>query len=160
MKHSILLSICMAFLCIGTVRADNDLNAEQTRLRSEIQSYLRAEGYLPEIDSDGEIKFKKEGAVYYVSFRAADENPMYATLFRVFSYPEGYSRNTIALATAELNLYKGVKVLCLDSSIRVEGGMFLRDARTFEYAFDKLMTQIDYVVGDFIDECDKVVAAN
>ncbi len=150
----------MMVLCMGTVHADNDLNAGQTRLRSDIQNYLRSEGYMPEIDADGDIKFKKEGSIYYVSIRSADENPMYATLFRVFTYPEGYSRNTVILATAELNLYKGVKVLCLDSSVRIEGGMFLSDAHTFTYAFDKLLRQIDFVVGDFIDECDKVAGTN
>lgn len=148
----------MVFLCMGTVRAANDLNPEQTRLRSDIQSYLRAEGYMPEIDSDGDIMFKKEGAVYYVSINPNDENPMYGILFRVFNYPEDYSRNTIVLATAELNLYKGVKVLCLDSSIRIQGDLFMANAKTFAYAFNKLMRQIEFVVEDFIDECDKVAA--
>lgn len=160
MNHSILLSLCMVFLCMGTVRADNDLNTDQTRLRSEIQSYLHAEGYKPEIDEDGDIMFKKEGTIYYVSINPVDENPMYVILFRIFNYPQGYSRNTVVLATAELNRYKGVKVLCLDSSIRIQSDLFMADAHTFAYAFEKLMRQIEFAVEDFIDECDKVVAGN
>ena len=62
-----------------------DLNSEQLALRNEIMSFLKEEGYMPEIDSDGDIKFKSEGNDFYVTVSATDENPMYVTLFRVFS---------------------------------------------------------------------------
>ena len=51
----------MAALTLPRAAAQDSLNAEQQALRSELYDFLKGEGYLPEIDGDGDIAFKAEG---------------------------------------------------------------------------------------------------
>ena len=48
----------MAALTLPRAAAQESLNAEQQALRSELYEFLKGEGYLPEIDGDGDIAFK------------------------------------------------------------------------------------------------------
>lgn len=64
MKKLLLLVLLMVG-CIGA-QAD-DLTGKAKTMRSEVMNYLRSEGYLPKIDSDGDIEFKKEGVKYWIS---------------------------------------------------------------------------------------------
>ena len=132
-----------------------DYSQEQLALRNEISKFLKEEGYVPEIDSDGDIRFKSEGHTYYVAVSTVDENPMYLSLYIPFNNPNGYSADDVVLATKELNKYKGVKVVCFDDSFRISGELYLRDADLFKESFYKLMFQIDNVRGDFMDEVKK-----
>ena len=154
MRKYLLLALIQ--LCaLQTLMAD-DLNSAQLKLRSDIQTFLKEEGFMPEIDSDGDIKFKKEGFTYYVSVSSNDESPMYITLFCPFSYPDDITRETLFMASAELNKYKGVKVMCYDKSYNIQCNMYLTTAEPFKYAFYKMMSQIASAKDDVRDECEKV----
>ncbi len=41
-------------------------------MQNQVKSYLQTEGYVPTIDSDGDIKFKSEGRTYYISMQNYD----------------------------------------------------------------------------------------
>mgnify|MGYP007069926914 FL=1 len=150
------LVVVLSMFCPIFSWADGkDYSQEQLALRNEISKFLKEEGYAPELDSDGDIRFKSEGHTYYVAVSAVDENPMYLSLYIPFNNPDGYSANDVVLATKELNKYKGVKVVCFDDSFRISGELYLRDAELFKESFYKLMFQIDNVRGDFMDEVKK-----
>lgn len=133
-----------------------DYSDEQLALRNEISNFLKEEGFMPEIDSDGDIKFKFEGRSYYASISTVDENPMYVSLFIPFNNPDDYSADVVLMATKSLNKYKGVKVVCYDDSFKISAELYLRDADLFKESFYKLMSQIDNVREDFMDECKNV----
>lgn len=139
-----------------TISYADELNANQLHLRTQISNFLKEEGFVPEIDSDGDIKFKYEGKSYYVSVSSTDNTPMYVTMFRPFEYPTEYSKETVKMASAELNLYKGVKLICLNNSFRIQAELYINDAEAFKYAFYKLRSQINNVSDDVIKECDNV----
>lgn len=42
---------------------------EKEEVRIEYMNYLTEEGYRPEVDSDGDVKFKREGRTYYIMAR-------------------------------------------------------------------------------------------
>lgn len=153
--RKILLFIIITFCYITASYAD-EYNASQLQLRTQISEFLKEEGFVPEIDSDGDVKFKYEGKTYYVSVSKTDNTPMYVTMFRSFEYPAKYSKETVKMASAELNLYKGVKLICLNGSFRIQAEMYINDAEAFKYAFYKLRSQISNVSDDVIEECDKV----
>ena len=161
MKRFIFAVLVGALLlpCI-TYAQTPEYNREQLALRTDLLNFVREEGYMPELDSDGDIKFKSEGQVYYISVSETDENPMYVTFFREFSNPEEYSAETVVMATKELNLYKGVKVLCFDRSFRIGAELFVRNAEPVKASFYKLKGIIDSVKSDFLDECAKVGGAS
>ena len=65
-----------------------------------------------------------------------------------------HNRSIVKLATAELNFYKGVKVLVYDNGTSsVQADMFMQNADAFKAAFKKLMTNFGYVEEDVLDEC-------
>lgn len=148
--------IVFCILCpINTWGDNKDLSQEQLELRTDISNFLKEEGFMPEIDSDGDIRFKSEGHTYYVTISSVDENPMYISLYIPFNNPDGYSADDVVLATKALNKYKGVKVVCFDDSFRISGELYLRDADLFKESFYKLMSQINNVREDFMDEIKK-----
>lgn len=137
-------------------QTDSGLNTEQLALRTDLLNFLKEEGFMPEIDTDGDIKFKSEGQYYYISISKTDENPMYVVLFRPFNNPDEYSAETIVMATKHLNLYKGIKVLCFDKSFRIGAELFVRNAEPVKAAFYKLKDLIDDVKSEFLDACKNV----
>lgn len=111
---------------------------------------------MPEIDPDGDIKFKKEGSFCWVRINPKDDSPMFITLFMELSNPKEYSSEVIKIASTELNFYKGVKVLCYKSFLRIQAEMYLNDAEPFKYAFYTMLGNIVSAKTDFIEECEKV----
>lgn len=150
----LLIAALLMLPAISFAKDDSEFNREQLALRSDLLNFLKEEGYMPEIDSDGDIKFKSEGQQYYISVSNTDDNPMYVVLFRQFSYPDEYSVETVVMATRSLNLYKGVKVLCFEESFRIGAEMFVRSAEPVKASFYKLKDIIDSVRSDFLDECE------
>lgn len=141
---------------ISFAQSDSGFNSEQLALRTDLFNFLKEEGFMPELDSDGDIKFKSEGQPYYISVSKTDENPMYVVLFRSFNNPDEYSAETIAMASTKLNFYKGVKVLCFDKSFRIGAELYVRNAEPVKSAFYKLKGIIDSVKSDFLDKCKNV----
>lgn len=150
--------LLLGVLLMPALLAQNpkNLNADQLELRSDVFNFLKQEGYMPEIDSDGDIKFKAEGKIYYVSVDAKDENPMYLVFYRPSTYPEKYSKNTLLLATEQLNRYKGVKLVCFNNFYRVGAELYLRSAEAFKGCFYQILNNIDALVSDILEECENV----
>lgn len=132
------------FACLLTVAAYSaELNAKQTQLRSDIMTFLKQEGFVPEIDSDGDIMFKREGKKWYVSFYANDVNPMYISLQRSYLYDETYTKDALAKILYELNAYKGVKMRLMNRSYTFAAELYLQESSVLTNAFYKLIKQID-----------------
>ena len=100
----------MAALTLPRAAAQDSLNAEQQALRSELYEFLKGEGYLPEIDGDGDIAFKAEGEMHWITVSSADSSPFFVTVIRSAPYVENYDYDRVLHAADELNLYKTVKV--------------------------------------------------
>ncbi len=158
MKRVIILIVFAFLLSPVMLRAQTDsgLNREQLALRTELFNFLKEEGFMPEIDSDGDILFKSEGHPYFICVSKTDENPMYVTFFRQFTNPEEYSSETVVMATKALNLYKGIKVVCFEQSFRIGAELFVRDAEAVKGAFYKLKAIIDSAKDEFLSACKNV----
>ena len=139
------------FMVLVMNASAQQLNNSQLSLRSNIRQFLVEEGFMPEIDSDGDIKFKKEGKVYYVRISSTDTSPMFVSLSIGFTYGETYNRQNIERNMNELNLYKGVKVVCFDNSYSFRAEMYLTNADTFRYTFYKLMGQLESIRDELIE---------
>ena len=69
-------------------------------------------GYMPELNTNGNIQFKKEGDKYFISIDKRDTSPMYLTVGLSYIYNDTYSVDKVSKALKELNAYKAVKVVC------------------------------------------------
>lgn len=128
--------------------ADGEFTTRQLALRSEIQSFLKQEGFMPEIDSDGDIKFKREGNTYYIRIDKANKSPMYLRLQSYYNYSDNLSKSKISAALPDLNLWKAVKVVMYESQFTVQADMFLTSSEAFKTVFYKLIS----IVSDLEDE--------
>lgn len=125
----------------------------QIKLRSDIMLFLKEEGYMPELDSDGDIMFKKEGSKYYVSIDKKDTHPFYVSLFLLYKYDETYSMEKVVSGLKELNRYKAVKVLCYKENYAYQAEMYLVNSEHFKYTFYKLMDQIVAMKSELAEIC-------
>ena len=151
MKRILLFFICLAIYT--SIVAQDKFNGEQLKLRSDIESFLREEGFLPEIDSDGDIAFKKDGDKYYVIIDSRDTSPFYITLSKFYSYGERLNRHNISEKLDKLNLKKAVKVLLNDKSYVLQSEMFIVNVESFKYVFYKLLKQIEVLEDDINTLC-------
>lgn len=158
MKRLILILIWgfLMFPYESFAQNDSEYNAEQLALQADLLNFLKEEGYMPEIDSDGDIAFKIEGKQFYMIISKKDDNPMFVILCRMFNYPDEYSKETFILATKELHLYKSIKVTCLDNYYRVGTEVYTRDAEHIKGIFYKSIEIINSAISDIIEECEAV----
>lgn len=150
------LLFLLVHVCAIHVLIAADLTPSQIKLRDEIQAFLKEEGFTPEIDSDGDIRFKKEGNIYYIKINPNDESPMYVSLFSQYIYSEKYDKDIVLLASEKLNKYKGVKVVCHENCFNIQGDMFVVSSEAFKFAFYKIISQIVNTEDDVLEECSNV----
>ena len=139
-------AITLACVVLMQAYAQDEFTSAQLSLRNQIKSYIAEEGYMPTIDSDGDIKFKKEGVTYYVIVSKTNSNPMYARLICSYDYGETtYTRANIAKQLPELSRYKGVKVALYNSTYAYEADMYLTNAKSFTDVFNTLLDQLESI---------------
>lgn len=123
--------------------AQNTLSSGQKALRDNIKSYLQEEGYQPSIDSDGDIKFKRQGDVYFISVSENDESPYYVRLSKYFSYSDKISKSKIALYYETINQYKMIKLIAAENSFILDSQMFLINSVSFTSIFNRVLRAMD-----------------
>jgi Bacterial Ig-like domain (group 2). len=149
-----LLILFGIFANIGFLCAQ-ELNPDQSKLRNDIKSFLQQEGFVPSIDSDGDIAFKSEGNSFWISVSAEDDVPMYTSLNIGFNKPAEYLLNAMKLAAAEMNYYKGVKVLCFEDGFTFRAELYVMNAEQFKYSFYAMLSQVKAAAGDFVETYEK-----
>lgn len=150
MKRFILI---VSFALISMFVFCNDYNADQQKLFNDIVYFLKVEGFVPEIQENQNIKFKYEGRTYYVKVSNLDTAPMFVSMFIEYSYDSVYSETALLNAQRELNYYKGVKLLCYESSYSMRGEMYLTDSEQFKYVFYKILLQLGNMESELEDIC-------
>lgn len=87
--------------------------------RDVYMEVLREEGYLPKLDTDGDIRFKKEGTEFWLFINEDDETyfQLVLPLFQVDEETEMGS--TVAAASAVTGQIKAAKVLVTGSGLCV-----------------------------------------
>lgn len=138
MKRIGMLVFC---LCMAVAGYAQQYNAGQEKLRSEISDYLHRQGLNPERQEDG-LKFKSEGAVYYVEIDKDAHKPMYVCLRRYVKYSDKHDRQTVSENLNAYNVKYGVKVFCRENAFVLSAEMFLTQASEFNYVFDTFLSQI------------------
>lgn len=150
----VLFFLYALFIAVPAFTQKN-FNEAQLKLRSDIEAFLREEGFMPTIDGDGDIGFKKEGGKYYVIIDERDTSPFYIRLARFYNYNERFNRQALIKNLAELNLKKGVKLICFDEYYVYEAEMYLINGENFKHVFYKLLEQLKSLEDTTEDLCSK-----
>lgn len=123
--------------------AQKTYNTGQEAIRNNIMSFLKDEGYQPSIDSDDDIKFKRQGDTYFISVSDNDSSPYYVTLKKYFAYDDKITKSKIGLYYESICDFKMLKLDVGDKYYCLSVEMFLINSVAFTSIFDKIMRVID-----------------
>jgi hypothetical protein len=106
-------------------------------------NYLRREGYLPEIDSDGDIRFKKEGQTYLIDVRAQVEDSQYLRILfpNFWSIDNDIERlEVLAVADYVNSDIKVVKLYTVKDHVWATVEIFISNQEDFKDIFSRIMS--------------------
>ncbi|MEK8016873.1 MAG: hypothetical protein VSS75_008390 [Candidatus Parabeggiatoa sp.] len=133
-------------------RESNTQLQSKEQLQLMYMLYLKREGYLPEIDSDGDIKFKKEGYTYLIDVRAQADDPQYFRIIRpnLWSIDNDIERLEVLVAADYVNSdIKVVKLYTVKDHVWATVEIFISNQEDFKTIFSRLMSVLSGGVENF-----------
>lgn len=127
--------ILLAFVLIAVnVTAQNE-DETKKRLQNEYVQFLKDEGFMPTVDDDGDVKFKKEGDSYYL--RPTNDN-RYFRLSKWLGNEDKIQNLKIHKSmNATIAKYKAVRIYAVSdySGIWIEVACYLPEEDGFKLIF-------------------------
>jgi len=127
--------------------------AEIQSRQSLYMAHLRNEGYVPSIDEDGDIAFKREGLTYYIGIVENDPSFTEIVLMNIISLNNDRDRARAAAAVSFANSNtKGAKAYISGSQnqfVSIAMEVFLENPNDFTALFSRYLRAIDSAKEDF-----------
>lgn len=102
--------------------------------RSNIQGFLREEGFAPSIDNDGSLCFKKEGTSYWID--VLGDKPFYVTFHREPIGTEDASSTNVLKAINDVNTnIRAIKCCYMNDHVSLAIESYCYVAEDFKYVF-------------------------
>jgi hypothetical protein len=133
-------------------RQSNTQLQSKEELQLMYMLYLKREGYLPKMDSDGDIIFKKEGYTYFIDVRAQADDPQYFRIVRpnFWSIENDIERLEVLVAADYVNSsLKVVKVYTRKDNTWATADIFISNQEDFKDIFSRLMSVISLGIERF-----------
>lgn len=116
-------------------------------LQELYSSYLTAEGYKPEIDEDGDVRFKREGKTYFINVDASDTACFRLVLANIWPIENEPERAEVRLAMDHCNaLAKVTKAYMVRDDVWVAIETFIAKPEDFKAIFDRSLSAMDHGV--------------
>ncbi|MBL0440692.1 T3SS (YopN, CesT) and YbjN peptide-binding chaperone 1 [Aeromonas veronii] len=153
-----MVMVCLA-LTFGILLAVPGVSAQgtnkQTPNKAELQqlymSYLTYEEYKPEIDSDGDVRFKRDGNVYYIDVNERDPEFFRIVLANIWPIESDKERSQVLMAASDANAISKVsKVFTVENDVWVSIDLFVRRPEDFKDVFTRSMSALDNGVRNFV----------
>jgi len=141
MKKYIIAFVAL-LACTFTMTAAEKTQREQS-FAKQISDFLRAEGYQPSIDDDGDVAFKYQGDKFWVSVEEYDDG-YYVKLFSVMSAEDTNRRGVLEACAQTMAAYKYVRCYPVKSSIIYECTSYFSNLYQFKLLFPDLMQVLTY----------------
>ncbi|MDR1931006.1 MAG: hypothetical protein LBQ44_10320 [Treponema sp.] len=124
----------------------------KTDLQNMYMRYLRAEGYSPEIDKDGDVSFKFEGKYYYIEIYEDDLEFFRVVFPNFWEIESGEERAQVAQAASWANRRtKAAKVYMTDKNTTIAVELFIPKPEDFTAVFSRSLQVISTALGHFRD---------
>lgn len=153
-KVTLMFFFCFALpLHVMNVMAEN--TSQQTMSKDDLQylytEYLTEEGYKPEIDSDGDVSFKREGRTYFIGVDEDDPEYFRVVLANIWPIESEGERRLVVLAADESNNRSKVsKVYTVKDNVWVSIELFVAQPEDFKGVFRRSMSALDNGVSNFV----------
>ena len=140
-------------LSAGAATAQDDKSDSPTteQLQALYSDYLKDEGYKPEIDSDGDVRFKREGRTYFIAVSAKDPEFFRVVLANIWSIDNEAERVKVHAAADFSNAESKVsKVHTVRDNVWVSIELFVASPGDFRGVFTRSMSALDNGVANFV----------
>lgn len=139
------LSIITILLCIANGLFAQEFNKEQLELRLELVKFLSNEGFEPEIDSDGDIYFKRNDIKHFLIINKSWANPFLVTFYTSFQYSDDgyYTKDNIAKCINAVAQHKSIKLHCWDNNYSFEFEVFCKNAEVIKETLYAMFNEFD-----------------
>ena len=126
---------------------DKDLKAEMYRM------FLDKEGFRPELDSDGDVRFKMEGLTYFVEVDARDDAYFRVCLPNIWTIENDQERARVLIACDYANAKSKVaKVFTVRDRVWGSLEIFVPDPEVFRDLFMRCMSALKNVAWNFAEK--------
>jgi len=142
--------------CATSVRAQSPVPASREELQKVYLDFLKQEGYVPDVNSDGNVEFKLEGGKYLIILDPKDRS-FFQLVFPSFWKIEGDEQRQRALAAAnQANMgTKIAKVFVGKNTAIASFEGFLKEPSDFAAIFKRAIAGLRLAVKTFADEMNK-----
>jgi hypothetical protein len=115
--------------------------------------YLSGEGYKPEVDSDGDVMFKKEGLTYYVIVNESDAEFFQLALPNIHEITDDADRANSLIAADYSNAKSKVsKVYLVGDNVWVAVELFIASPDGFKGVFERSMAAVLNGANNFVQK--------
>ncbi|MDR3170373.1 MAG: hypothetical protein LBU17_01965 [Treponema sp.] len=143
----------IVLICIAFITMPLSAQMSKNQLQTMYTDYLKTEGYLPSIDSDGDIYFKSEGKTYYIIVYDNDLGffqLLYPEFWNIESEEERLQvAESASYATRRTKVAKVFMTSNGDTSISAEA--FLKNPEDFKNVFPRMLSGIKTARDNFIE---------
>lgn len=149
MKRCLYLLALGIFLSSAAHAADKKVTRES--LQKLYSDFLKEEGYKPEVDEDGDVRFKHEGMTYFI--QVDDSDPQFfrlilANIWEIESEDE--MRNVFAAADHSNAQSKVSKVFTVKNNVWVSIELFVEKPEEFRGVFRRCLSALQNGTQNFV----------
>lgn len=138
-------------LSLPTEAWGEDLSEAQ--LQNMYMEFLTEEGYLPEIDDDGDIRFKYEGRTYFIIVNETDQTFFQILLPNIYSIENEEKRAEVLAAADHANaLSKVAKVHTVGDNTYVSVELLVATPEDFKKLFKRSMSLMTNGMNNFANK--------
>ncbi|HOI00363.1 MAG TPA: hypothetical protein PLE85_07430 [Bacteroidales bacterium] len=157
MQRTVRISIVlllMAFISSGlTFAQGKSKEYSKKQLQQMYVNFLKDEGYKPEVDDDGDVKFKREGRTYFILVQETDMEFFTIILPNIWEIESEEERAKVIVACDASNAKtKVTKVYSFKDNVWVTVELFIRQPEDFKGVFARAMNAIDSGAGNFVSK--------
>ncbi len=129
--------------------------AEQTVSKAELQrlyrDFLAEEGYKPDVDADGDVRFKREGRTYCIIIDEKDPVFFRLVLPNIWEIESEAERKQVLIAADASNAKSKVSKVCtMGDNVWVSIELFVGEPGDFKKVFTRALSAIDNGVINFV----------
>lgn len=148
-----LLTLVFALSSLSSTAQKNDGEMSKTSLQELYTTFLDEEGYKPEIDEDGDVRFKREGKTYFINADAEDAICFRLVLANIWPIESEEERDQVRLAMDHCNsMAKVAKAYMVRDDVWVAIETFIAKPEDFRTIFDRSLSALDHGVGLFANK--------
>jgi hypothetical protein len=149
-------AVALAVLCAFSTGA-NSQDAKEGPSKSALQkmymSYLADEGFKPEIDSDGDVRYKSEGKVYCIIIDAKDSLYFRLVLANIWKIENETERQKVLVAVDYSNAKSKVsKAYIVKDNVWVCIELFVAKPEDFKPLFSRSSSALANGVTNFVQK--------